>query len=438
MKVLIITPTFPPISGSHVQRMLKMANVLASCDFKVTVLTAFADESHPRYSTDLIKSIDKRIKVLHAPMGKLHLKAYSTFKNESNAFHNKQGNKSTRTKQIVYNYVQKIKRSVLIPDTMVDWIPAVLKYEKRRTIISKLKPDVIISCSQPSSVHIIGYILAKKYNVPLYMDYADPWTYLGDYNEKSILFKINRHFENKIIKYSLGLSFSAPGCMKLYQNKYRITADKTVTAMSGFEERLFERSVLHNYSSEKVSKDIITLTYGGALHEYVRNPKPFFEASKKFEKYLDVDIRTDNVKIANKWLNECGNSKCINILPYLSFDDYYNEMLEKDVILFFGNNNNIQVPGKIFNCIATGKYILYLKSNDKTRDTVEEILEQYNRSIIVHNTKNEIMNALDYIIKNIAIIRENTEVDMNSIYRFSDKSQYKKIANHLNYLIKEK
>jgi len=434
MRVLLITPTFPPVSGSHVQRMLKMANCLADEDVDITVLSAKIDKNHPTFSFDLVSEINSKIKIIRAPQGFLHRKAYSTFKDESDIHYNKKKTNSSGIKRIIYNFVQKSKRTILFPDTMVDWVPAVLKFERKNNIVSRLKPDIIVSCSQPSSTHILGYRLSKMYGIPLYMDYADPWTYLDNYNKKSIRFILNRLIENRIICYASGLSFSAPGCMNLYRNKFSLQNSKTVTAMSGIEERLLFKSQEKNTYARN---NKITFTYGGALHEYVRNPSPFFSAAKDYEDQLEVDIRTDNIDFAKRLLMEANNPKCINILPYISFDEYFDEMLTKDVILFFGNKNNIQVPGKIFNCLATGRFILYIKSNDSRKDTVEEILRNYKKSIVVSNTASEISRALKYIIENMDVVRANWTLD-KKLLQYSDREQYKRVAIHLKKIIRSK
>lgn len=438
MKALIITNTFPPTSGSHVQRMMKMANSLVYAGIDVSVLTYLIDENHPQYDESFIESVDSRINVIRAPMGYLHRKAYSTFKDESDAHYNKEVKKKNQLKSWIYATVTRFKDVLLFPDTLIDWYYSVIKYEKEQHVIKTLNPDVIISCSQPNSVHLIGYRLSKMYNIPQYMDYADPWVYLGEYKEieKTLRFRRGRRKEEQIIKNAIGYSFSAPGCRDLYIDKYGISPDRTVVAMSGFEERLIERS--NSFNERVISGSIITFTYGGALHEYVRDPKPFFSAAKEFEKAIDVNIRTDNIGQAENWLLDSGNANCIHILPYLTFDEYFEEMLSKDIILFFGNKNDVQLPGKIFNCVATGKYIFYIKSNDVENDTVEQILSAYGRGFIARNDPEDIRRVIRSILDSKDAIRNKVDLSSESIMQFSDKEQYANLAKHLKKLLEEK
>ena len=437
MRVLIVTNTFPPTSGSHVQRMIKMANSLAASGFDVNVLTYEINKNHPQYDESFVDMVDKRINIIRAPIGFLHKKAYSTFKNESDAHYNKETKPQNLIKKQIYGTITKLKRDFLFPDTMVDWYYSVIGFEKKTKVVKKLSPDIIISCSQPNSVHLIGNRLSTMYNIPHFMDYADPWVYLGNYKkiEQSSRFKRGKRMESKIVNHAVGFSFSAPGCRDLYIEKYGINASDTSVAMSGFELRLLERAKEWDYNP--MSREL-SLTYGGALHEYVRDPKPFFAAAKQFEKEIDVNIRTDNIGQAENWLLDSGNAKCIHILPYLSFDAYFEEMLSKDIILFFGNKNDIQLPGKIFNCVATGKYIFYIKSNNVENDTVEQILSAYGRSFIARNDLEDIRRVIRTILDSKDAIRRKVDLSSESIIQFSDKEQYTNLAKHLKKLLEEK
>jgi hypothetical protein len=440
MKVLMITPTYPPTNGSHVLRMLKMANVLAESGIEVHVITYEIEENHPQYDSKILENVDKRIKIHRAPIGFLHRRAYSTFKEQTKGHYNKPNKSKIGIKEMIYKFVSRHKNSLLFPDTMIDWLFSVIRFENKRNLINTISPDLILSCSMPSSVHIISYVLHKKYGIPFYLDYADPWVYLGNYNEKSIRFKIERWMEKKILKSAVGYSFSAPGCADLYIEKYNLPKDRVITCMSGYERKLIELSNQHYKTNEyKKTSSLVTFTYGGALHSYVRDPIPFFKALANIsDDNISIKIRTDDVTRIKLLVEEFKVSKYVEVDSYIKFNDYYLEMLNTDVILFFGNKNDIQVPGKIFNCIATGKPILYIKSNDREQDTVEKILNRYNRAYFATNSVESIGNKLNEIIngfnmKNGSILNTLDE----EILQFSEDAQFGILAKKLHEIHKE-
>ena len=119
------------------------------------------------------------------------------------------------------------------------------------------------------------------------------------------------------------------------------------------------------------------------------------------------------------------------------FDDYFKEMMSSDIILFFGNSNDIQLPGKIFNSVATGKCILYLKSNNIENDTIEQILSSYKRGITIPNETAQIKDSLRYIIDNITELRKISLTESEDISQFSESYQFSKMYHHINKSLKQ-
>ena len=407
-----------------------MVNAFVAKGAELFVLTQDTDCNWPGYDKSLLERVDNSIHVYRAPLGNLH-----KFKNEESSHVSDSEQKrsfTARLKSMIISMGQRIKKIVLLPDTMVDWYPKAIRYERENNLIKSIKPDIIVSCSMPNTVHLVGYKLSKKYRIPLYLDIADPWAYDGDYWKKffSLRFKIQRFLENRIVQHAIGSSYSAPGCRRLYEEKYNLLSTITETVVTGFERSLMERANrLRHINTTKT----VLFTYGGALEESVRDPKPFFRAAKEFESTIELLLRTDEVTKAQRWLAECGGAKNITIDHYIKFDDYFKEMMSSDIILFFGNSNDIQLPGKIFNCVATGKYIMYLKSNDITNDTVERILTPYKRGIIVPNDITSIKSALNEIVNSISEIRNVSMTENGDISQFSEDSQFTKMFDHISY-----
>ena len=428
MRILLITTSYPPASGSHTQRIIPMVNTLVKSGAKLFVLTQNTDSTWPSYDAEMQKRVDSSIRVFRAPIGKLH-----RFKNANGTNSIDVTKKRGLLSQIKGKLITlggKIKKHVLLPDTMIDWYFEAINYERENNIVSRINPDVIVSCSMPNTVHLVSYKFSKKYNIPMYADIADPWAYIGQDSKKrfSLRFIIQKYLEKKVINHVVGSSYSAPGCRNLYIEKYQLDKTKTETVVTGFENSIMERAkALKIHSKGKKVK----FTYGGAIQENVRDPKPFFKAAKDYEKEIELLLRTDDVPKVKKWLEACGNPSNILIEDYLLFDEYFKEMMNADIILFFGNNNDIQLPGKIFNCIATGKYILYLKSNNIPNDTIEQILSEYKRGIVVSNELEEIRGALQFIINSIDELRRSAMLDSDDISHFSEEFQFSKMYQHI-------
>lgn len=426
MKILMITPAFPPYEGSHTQRMISIANCLVKNGIELSVLTLEVMKGHPSYSEDSTLKADSRVRIYRTQMGKLHRKIYSLKRNDSND----KKKDSRLTKNIIRKkggrIIEQLKRRVLIPDTMIDWYFPAVKYVKKNRIIEKIKPDLILSCSMPNTCHVIGYSISKKYKIPQIMDYGDPWAFIANYSHNKLRFIFEKKLEAKIIKGSKLVSFSTNGCELLYQDKYQTDSKKTLTVMTGYDSELLD--VARDYVPAR--HDNIIMTYGGAIQENVRNPIPFFRAVDDYvDDTIRFNIRTDKIDYVRNLVEEKTTNNRISVFGYVPFRQYYLEMLEADVLVFFGNSTTDQLPGKIFNYLPTQKLILYiLNVKDKDADQAVGIMEDYGNAVVVNNTYEEICLGLKTVKRRL---EENASVDMNKVEKYSTENQMKNLVNRI-------
>lgn len=418
MKILMITPAFPPYEGSHTQRMLAIANTLIQNGLEVGVFTLEIMEGRPGYNSTTMLNFDQRIRVFRSPAGSLHKKAYSISEID-NSKPSKKHNLRRKVKALLNRY----KRNLMIPDTMIDWFLPATKFEKQAGIIDSFRPDYIYSCSMPNTCHLIGYYFSKKYNIPLIMDYGDPWVYIAGYSFNRIRFFIERKMESKILQHSSLVSFSTRGCELLYQRKYSIDQIKTITVMTGYDKKLLE---IENTFIPTPHEGII-MTYGGAIQANVRDPIPFFKAIDSFaDTQITVNLRTDNILYIQSLVDQNTSNGMISVEGYVPFDEYYREMLSADVLVFFGNSTSDQLPGKIFNYIPTNKIIFYICNlDDIEADQAIGIIKDYGKAIIVRNDYDEIKKGLYALID---MIGREINVDKEKIERYSTDYQMKKLA----------
>lgn len=430
LSILVITPAFPPIQGSQTQRMVALTQSLANAGFNVAVLCTEILITHPGYNENTIGLIDSRIKVFRAPVGFMHKKAYTKYTELSDIKYGKQEAKKEKVlKSRVYSLLNRIKVSIMFPDTMIDWYKSTINYVRENHIIEKIKPNFILSCSMPNTCHLIGYKISKENGIPLLMDYSDPWVYISGYKHGKVRFILEKRLEEKILKHSILASFTTKGAEELYISKFSLDRNKTITAMTGFDKEIVQK--YSTYSS--IAHNGIILTYGGALQEGVRDPRPFFEALQNMKtESVRVMIRTDNCERIRKMVQACSCDDIVHIDGYIPFDQYYEEMLDSDILVFFGNSTSDQLPGKIFNYISTGKPILYISNVEEGgRDQALNIVRDYGFCVIVNNDSNEIYRGIHDAIRilkekpidlNKKIEKYTTEKQMESLVRKIEES----------------
>lgn len=431
VNILMITPAFPPYQGSHTQRMLAIANCLSASGLNVNVLTYEKLAGHPTYNPETEKLIANNIQVFRVECGFFHKKAYtkySSFAKEKRGSRQENNIKASVIKRMFMNLVKffdKIKDVIFIPDSIIDWKKPVIKYIKEKRLMEEIKPDFVLSCAMPCSVHSIGYAISRRYDVPLIMDYGDPWVYANGrkYKRHKLKFWIERAMERKYINHAKLISFSTKGCEELYCNKFNLPEHKVCTVMTGYEDWL-SNICINNEENEK-----ITLTYGGAIQDSVRDPFATFKAIDELaSEGIEFIVRTDTVSKIQEYVDSNMNNKNIFVYSYIPFEDYYKEMLKADILVFFGNSTPNQLPGKIFNYLPTGKLILYVSNiQDDEKDQALQIVKDYGYYVWTVNDKESIKNALKEAINMLAC--DDAKVSQEKIKKYSSSNQCKILAD---------
>jgi hypothetical protein len=393
MRILMVTPAYPPIGGSHMQRMLNFSNSLANEDVEVYVLTCSPSPAYPNLDYQSKELIDRRINVIYTPEGVLH--RYTRVGGQLKSENIIEKRESLRIK-----LANKFKKKLLLPDTMIDWYFSAMKYIKRNNVIDRIKPDAIVSCSMPNTSHLIGYRLSKKYNLKLILDYGDPWAYEISVKRGKVRFKFEYFIESKILKRASHVLFATETTRQLYIREYDIKPINSSVAMMGF----YEEDITNlNDVNKEVSSICLNMTYGGALNPVHRNPCPFFEAISRLDnasKIVKMHLRVDDVNTISQLVHSYKAEKSVSVEGYIPFDEYIQEANKCDILVLFGNSTPVQVSGKLFNYMGTGLRILYIKNMDKDiNDPTEEILKKYGNTNFVQNTTDEIVNALRELSK---------------------------------------
>ncbi len=423
MKLLVISTSYPPFWGSHTQRIVGLIDALEAYGFDICLLTSYIEDNHPSYDEKSIEFINEKIKIIRVPLGILH--RYSSNKNEEREY--------IATKGMLKERMKASLRSVLVPDSMVDWLPRVARIVKSSDLISRVRPDVILSCSMPNTCHIVGYGLSKKYGIPLILDYADPWAYEPGANHNRLKYILQKRLESRILDHSAGSTYSCESARLLNQTKFNLDRSKTITIYTGFSAKKSTSSDSHKISSNNQE---LVITYGGDLDPKVRDPIPLFISLQRVSSLsIQCIIRTNLTKFSN-YYRDYPHSDCLVIADTIPFDEYYKEMCRSDMLIIFGNNNNIQLPGKLFNCIATGRRILYIRCSGHGCEA-EEILRDYGNADFVDNDPDQI----EAMLRSLLIEKRIGELDrkrIGNISRYSSNAQGQKLAQFIKDIVDNK
>jgi hypothetical protein len=133
--------------------------------------------------------------------------------------------------------LQEVLRTFLFPDEHIGWLPFAVS--KAIRLHKKIKFDYIIASGCPWTNFVVADIVQKVCNIPVILDYRDPWTVLDDnyYGSKSLLM-ISKWYETGLLKRAHTVIVNTKTSRDLFLSKYadRINkfADKIHVVYNGF------------------------------------------------------------------------------------------------------------------------------------------------------------------------------------------------------------
>lgn len=419
--ILFITYQYPPFGGSHSTRTLNIANKLSE-EFNVYVITSKVSENLWYYDKSLSSKIDNRIKVIEVEMGILHRKYNERSKKK---YIPKRRNNEVKAK--VIDISKSIKERILIPDPVIDWYPNAIKAANK--IINEIEFDYIISSATPYTNHLIAYRAAKINNIPLILDYGDPWVFEKSRKRGFIRRNIEKIIERNIINYSEKVFVTTNETKKAYKEFYNIQNEKIEVVRMGFDYNDFD------YSQREKRGEYISLIYGGTLNEIHRNPIPFFESltllEDKYKSKIKFNLYCDNEEKYKLLVKDMELNGVVNVYGFIPNNDFMKELQKSDILVLFGNSCSLQIPGKLYNYLGSLTNI-FLINNHNTIDETTEIIKSIEGNFYSSNEKENIKNQL---IKIIDLWEKNT---LNVIKKESiDKYSWDSQLNNINKMILE-
>ena len=369
-KVLMIAYYFPPLSGSGVFRSLKFANYLPDFDWKPTVISA---EEPPRgwnfRDNTMVKEIRNEVEVIRI--------ADDVCTDEQAALNRDRVSSVLGFLRDVLKYDSEalnifgrfladghILQMVTFPCPSLCWAWDVVNYIENNLDISKF--NVIFTTSGPSSAHLIGFYLNKKYGIPWVTDFRDPWTYnaYGRFNVNDPLHQLLYRLERLIIRNAGTNIILGEGGTKQYVERFGARAEQMSCITNGYDEADFvdlEYPVKQN--------DKFTIGYSGLIYTQQQSVLPIFQALKELGEEQKIDTKeitfrivgqgkeTQNREIAAAY----GMSDILEQTGYVSHKEALQNNVNSDLLLLLvGDEDRCKevYTGKVFEYLRSGRYIL--------------------------------------------------------------------------------
>jgi glycosyltransferase involved in cell wall biosynthesis len=356
-RVLIITYYWPPSAGSGVQRWLKFAKYLPEFGWEPVIFTP-ENPDFDLKDESLLKEINPNTEVLKFPIWE----PYQIFRKLKGQ---KEGDTSKVLEKKEKDWKDKLgiwlRANLLIPDPRIFWVKPSVKFLTELAVNNQFQ--ALITTGPPHSMHLIGLQLNEKTNIPWLADFRDPWStweFLDTLPMLSIVRKRHKILEKRVLSKASAITTISP----TFKNELKLLSDREIHLLTnGYDEDDFPK----NSTQIRLKEKDIELVYSGVI-DAIRNPLPFLGAFKKAFQNSPLSVRlrfVGKISIAvedfvkkDAWLS--SHVEMVGYVSHQSVFEYYQAADILLLILTTTKNAQGNIPGKLFEYMASGKTIIGL------------------------------------------------------------------------------
>ena len=340
-----------------------------------------------------------------------------------------------RTKSFNYNnkILDYLLKYFLKLNTYLHWIQ--YAYFKGKKILKKNKNIKFIYASSPHTNCIIAaYLLKKKFNLPLIIEYRDPWSF-NPYAHKNWFWlnkKIDLYLEKKILKSAnLIITVSHP-LIQFLRNYFPFLRNKPMFSISS------GLTLIPNERNKEKKKDIV-LTFVGSLYAK-RDIVPLFKLISLLKKegfFNNLNFRMNvfgifDEKRLHHIVNILNVEDLIHIGSFILRTEAFKKVFNSDLAVHIGGN--IPYPTlafKVWDYLSCGKKILFFGLKESY--TAEFLKKNQLGFIIPIEDSNEGKETLKKILTDLKNDKIKTTIELDKLNEFSWDEKAKEF---LNYVIK--
>jgi hypothetical protein len=258
---------------------------------------------------------------------------------------------------------------VVVPDLNSGWSKVVIENDNVLSLARGC--DLIITASGSYESHLAGLYLSKEYSLPLVCEMGDPWAFNPIWPETFWLKKIiNKRLEARVIKHSTAVVFTTRETQQCYQRAYGGTKFHYVPM--GFSRDDFNLTLK---SAQRPS--VINVVYVGVAYKGSRDITPLLDHIYKVNARSLRALFYGKVSDSFKEYVFDNKYKFVKFFGQVSYEDSIDVISDAHVLVILGNDSKLQIPGKTYMYLASGKPILYLANQDLSCDPTWNLIRGF-------------------------------------------------------------
>ncbi|MEZ9140963.1 MULTISPECIES: hypothetical protein [unclassified Shewanella] len=389
-KIIFICHYFPPETNVGVRRVLFWANYYTNLGLDVTIITPKRNIDNGNLSV-----VDSKVKVVH----------FDFLSANDVLFENEIDEDNVDTQEFNSNFIRtlmvRFKRKVVNPifgQLLDNRLPNILFncisvfFDRYKFVFSDVainKSTVIISTAPPWPSHLLSVVLSKKYKIPLYLDYRDPFS--SNHMFSSLFSKIETGIDRWLCSNASGV-ITVSHVWKDYYSRFN---SNVFLARNGFDVEMFRLDTVYDANSVlNMNSNVISLNYFGTVEHKERFPLVLLEL-----------IRVKNLSVEINFFGSCSLVlEYVNKYPelkskvFLRGDLHYSDaisLMKKSMINLVVESTDSEniianglVPTKIYEYMASLRPIIAIGSKNS------EFIELLNKSGLLLNHDSSVESLL--------------------------------------------
>ena len=362
-RVLIISYYWPPTGGSGVLRWVKFAKYLPSLGWQPVVYTP-SNPEQLAVDESLLGEIPPEVEVLKQPIREPYA-----------IYHKLVGRGSGKGAGVnpinaqKKNWKQKlmlwVRSNFFVPDPRAGWVRPSVGFLCR--YLSEHPVDVIVTTGPPQSVHLIGRGLKRALGVPWVADFRDPWTRMFYFENLPLLPWVRRrHFklEKSVLDEASAIISVTP---RVQADFASMTSTPVHLITNGYDESDFAAELpARNDGKFRIVHTGLFASDGNPL-ELWKALAGLCSESADFASRLEIRLAGKVDPEIVEAITEAGLGAQLRLLGYLPHPESVAELRQADIILLplrHSPEYSKVYPGKIFECMAAGPFVLGIGPTD--------------------------------------------------------------------------
>ncbi|HET8947105.1 MAG TPA: glycosyltransferase [Candidatus Polarisedimenticolia bacterium] len=361
-RLLIVSQAFPPDAAVGAKRVRRMARHLSGLGWDVDVLTVTVS-GYERLDFTLVEpdaSYRVRRSFAVTPMlwgRRLRDRLWRGAKEPADTRMDGSAPKTDRTGEAGPAEGHEngpwvsLRACLTTPDEYAGWIPSAVA-----TGLTVARPDLILASGPAWSSLMAAAAIARLRGVPLVLDYRDPWTSTAHrLDTESFRGRLERLAETRTLAQAVGLVATTKGVLE------------SVRSLRPLPGR-----VVHNAYDLDLVRDIepwtspkFTVVYAGSFYSG-RNPGPIVRALAHLKKRgmlpergLELRVVGTSPRDVARLVAGTGLEEHVVLENLLPYREALRRVAGADVLLLvIGRNHAEMLPAKLFDYLATGRFIL--------------------------------------------------------------------------------